>query len=459
MIDLTHGIRRQDVMHGALVLERALGYAPAGVHVAVVDPGVGAERRAVALRTAEEGRLLVGPDNGLLMPAAARFGGVAEAVEISASPWRLEPVSATFHGRDLFAPVAARLAAGGALADAGEALDPAALVALALPWAEVAGATLRATVAGVDGFGNVSLYARGGDAGALGDGRAPGGRGTAGGRAPGAHGPHVRRRRARRPARPRGRRRPAGDRAQPGRRGGRARRRARRPRGGRAGVTLGRPRLHVRTIGSTNDRARELAAAGAPHGTLVTTGEQVAGRGRQGRTWSAPPGRALLMSLVLRTVDPLLPLRAGLAVADVAGPAARVKWPNDVLLDGRKLAGVLVEARPHDGWAVLGIGLNVAIELDTLPEDVRARAATLGRPPAALEATLDELLRALEARLAEPPRPRWPRCGSATRWPAGAIRWDGGEGVAAGIAGDGALLVRTADGEARLAAGEVHLAP
>jgi len=222
-------------------------------------------------------------------------------------------------------------------------------------------------------------------------------------------------------------------------------------------VTLGRPRLHVRTIGSTNDRARELAAAGAPHGTLVTTGEQVAGRGRQGRTWSAPPGRALLMSLVLRTVDPLLPLRAGLAVADVAGPGARVKWPNDVLLDGRKVAGVLVEARPHDGWAVLGIGLNVAIELDTLPEDVRARAATLGRPPAALEATLDELLRALGARLAEPAEAALAALRERDALAGRSIRWDGGEGVAAGIAGDGALLVRTADGEARLAAGEVHL--
>ena len=107
------------------------------MHVAVVDPGVGGPRRAVALRTAEEDRLLVGPDNGLLVPAAARFGGVAEAVEISASPWRLEPVSATFHGRDLFAPVAARLAAGAALADAGTPLDPAELVALELPRAEV----------------------------------------------------------------------------------------------------------------------------------------------------------------------------------------------------------------------------------------------------------------------------------------------------------------------------------
>ena len=121
VIDLSHGIPRQDVLAGARVLARALPYVPAGVHLAVVDPEVGARRRAVALRTVEEGRLLVGPDNGLLMPAAERFGGVAEAVEISASPWRLEPVSATFHGRDLFAPVAARLACGAPLGRGGRA--------------------------------------------------------------------------------------------------------------------------------------------------------------------------------------------------------------------------------------------------------------------------------------------------------------------------------------------------
>jgi S-adenosyl-L-methionine hydrolase (adenosine-forming) len=112
VIDLGHGVPRQDVSAGAAMLARALPYAPAGVHLAVVDPEVGARRRALALRTAEQGRLLVGPDNGLLLPAATQFGGVAEAVEISASPWRLEPVSATFHGRDLFAPVAASLARG-----------------------------------------------------------------------------------------------------------------------------------------------------------------------------------------------------------------------------------------------------------------------------------------------------------------------------------------------------------
>src|SRR3954449_13015018 len=124
VIDLSHGIPRHDVRSGALVLARALPYAPPGVHLAVVDPEVGARRRAVALLTAEEERLLVGPDNGLLMPAAERFGGVLEAVEISTSPWRLEPVSATFHGRDLFAPVAARLAGGEALAAAGTPLAP-----------------------------------------------------------------------------------------------------------------------------------------------------------------------------------------------------------------------------------------------------------------------------------------------------------------------------------------------
>ena len=116
VIDLSHGVARHDVRSGALALRRALPYTPPGVHLAVVDPEVGAERRSVALRTAEEDRLLVGPDNGLLMIAAEHFGGCVEAVEISHSKWRLEPVSATFHGRDVFAPVAAQLAAGADLA-------------------------------------------------------------------------------------------------------------------------------------------------------------------------------------------------------------------------------------------------------------------------------------------------------------------------------------------------------
>jgi S-adenosylmethionine hydrolase len=167
IVDLGHGIPRHDVVAGALVLERTLPYAPPGVHVAVVDPGVGGPRRALALRTAAEDRLLVGPDNGLLLPAAARFGGVAEAVEISASPWRLEPVSATFHGRDLFAPVAARLAAGARLADAGTPLDVDDLVALEPPRPEV-GETVVAAVARVDGFGNIALHAHADDLAACG---------------------------------------------------------------------------------------------------------------------------------------------------------------------------------------------------------------------------------------------------------------------------------------------------
>src|SRR4051812_23983186 len=159
VIDLGHGIRRHDVAAGARMLARALPFAPAGVHLAVVDPEVGALRRAVALRTADQDRFLVGPDNGLLLPAAERFGGVAEAVEISTSPWRLEPVSATFHGRDVFAPVAARLAGGSPLAEAGVPLDPAELAAVELSRARLDGDVLVALAVGADVFGNVALDA------------------------------------------------------------------------------------------------------------------------------------------------------------------------------------------------------------------------------------------------------------------------------------------------------------
>lgn len=160
VIDITHGIARHDVRSGALVLQRALQFMPAGVHVAVVDPQVGSERRAVALACAEQERLLVGPDNGLLSLAATRFGGVVEAVEIGRSPLRLKPVSASFHGRDVFAPVAAHLAAGTlALADAGEPLDPAELVQLDLPRARVADGRLAAHVLQADRYGNIVLDA------------------------------------------------------------------------------------------------------------------------------------------------------------------------------------------------------------------------------------------------------------------------------------------------------------
>jgi BirA family transcriptional regulator, biotin operon repressor / biotin---[acetyl-CoA-carboxylase] ligase len=221
---------------------------------------------------------------------------------------------------------------------------------------------------------------------------------------------------------------------------------------------LGRPHLHLRETGSTSERARALAAAGAPHGTLVTADYQHAGRGRQGRTWAAPPGQALLLSVVVREADPLLPLRAGLAVADLAGAGARMKWPNDVLVDGRKLAGVLAEGRPQEGWAIIGIGVNVAVELDALPEELRGTAATLGLAPADLPAALDRLLRALEHRLAEPADDTLTALRERDALLGAEIAWAGGQGVGAGITDDGTLRVRLADGrETVLDAGEVHL--
>jgi S-adenosyl-L-methionine hydrolase (adenosine-forming) len=163
VIDLTHGIPPQDVRAGALTLAAALPFVPAGVHLAVVDPGVGARgpgaRRALALRTVAEHRLLVGPDNGLLMLAAERFGGVAQALEISGSPERAASVSRTFHGRDLFAPVAAALADGAPLAAMGNELAPEELRRLELPAAEISGGELLAHVLMSDRFGNLILDA------------------------------------------------------------------------------------------------------------------------------------------------------------------------------------------------------------------------------------------------------------------------------------------------------------
>jgi BirA family biotin operon repressor/biotin-[acetyl-CoA-carboxylase] ligase len=222
---------------------------------------------------------------------------------------------------------------------------------------------------------------------------------------------------------------------------------------------LGRPRLHLRATTSTNDRARALAQGGAPHGTLVTADEQHAGRGRQGRTWSAPPRRALLLSLVVRDPPALLPLAAALAVTEIAGPEAQIKWPNDVLVADRKVAGILAEARPHEGWAVLGIGVNVALRVDELPAELHATAGTLGLTPADVEPTLERLLAALErvlglddAALLEAYRGRDALRGQE-------IAWAGGRGTAAGVDAAGRLVVELADGgRAALSAGEVHLA-
>ncbi len=159
VIDVTHGIPRHNVRAGALVLRNALPYMPAGVHLAIVDPEVGAERRAVAIRCAEDERVLVGPDNGVLSLAVERFGGAVEAMDVGRSAWRLEPVSATFHGRDIFAPVAARLAAGGPLAEAGEPCDSDSLARIELPRPQADDGGLTAHALAVDRFGNVILDA------------------------------------------------------------------------------------------------------------------------------------------------------------------------------------------------------------------------------------------------------------------------------------------------------------
>jgi BirA family biotin operon repressor/biotin-[acetyl-CoA-carboxylase] ligase len=243
-------------------------------------------------------------------------------------------------------------------------------------------------------------------------------------------------------------------------------------------IVLGRPRVHLRSTTSTNDRARELAIAGAPHGTLVTAAEQTAGRGRMGRSWKAPPRSSLLMSLVLRSGPPgdalstserppaPLPLLAAVAVCDVAGPQARVKWPNDIVVedgpDLRKLAGILTEGRPQEGWAVLGIGLNVAVRLEDLPSTLQGTAATLALPPEAIETTLTDLLRALERRLAAPVQATLGRWRELDALRGREVSWNTGdehvEGRAEGIDETGRLVLTTADGaHATLDAGEVQL--
>ena len=159
VVDISHGVPRQGVARGALMLRRSLPFAAPGIHLAVVDPGVGTRRRAVVIRTEDEDRLLVGPDNGLLVPAAERFGGAAEAFDITRSPFALDGAGGTFDGRDLFAPVAAKLAAGAAPTDAGESFDPAELHKLKLPMPSLEGEALACQIIDVDGYGNATTNA------------------------------------------------------------------------------------------------------------------------------------------------------------------------------------------------------------------------------------------------------------------------------------------------------------
>jgi S-adenosyl-L-methionine hydrolase (adenosine-forming) len=158
VIDVTHGIAPQAVLQGALVLRNTTPYMPAGVHLAVVDPGVGGDRRAIALRT-NDGRVFVGPDNGLLTLVADELG-IDAAYELTAERYRLSDVSHTFHARDVFAPAAAHLAAGVELAELGPSLDPAELVRVVVPDPELGRSQISATVLSVDRFGNIATNAR-----------------------------------------------------------------------------------------------------------------------------------------------------------------------------------------------------------------------------------------------------------------------------------------------------------
>ncbi len=245
-------------------------------------------------------------------------------------------------------------------------------------------------------------------------------------------------------------------------------------------MSFGTPHRHFARTDSTNSRARELAAAGAPHGTVVTAAEQTAGRGRQGREWTASPGTALLYSALVRPLGErhlTLPLAVPLAVAEAAeqlapGIECGVKWPNDVLVGRRKLAGILIEARPQDGWAVIGVGLNLTVSPAQLPPELRDTATSLATAgdrhlsaPGGQMATtqlavgaakvlserLEAWLQADQAEVLAAWRERDALLGRE-------VAWEGGSGVADGIDDRGYLVVVTATGErVAVGAGEVHL--
>ena len=222
---------------------------------------------------------------------------------------------------------------------------------------------------------------------------------------------------------------------------------------------IGSPRVHHRLTDSTNQRAKELADAGAPHGTVVTADEQTAGRGRQGRSWVAPPRSAVLMSVVLRDLDEsaaLLPLATAVAVCEAAAPIeCAIKWPNDVWVEERKLSGILVEGRPAAGWAVVGIGLNVTTE--EFPPDLHATSLRLAGGSASVSDAVEALLAMLERWLSAPPAEVLAAWRARDALLGRNIGWAGGEGVAAGVDDAGNLLVDTAAGRETLRAGEVHL--
>lgn len=228
-------------------------------------------------------------------------------------------------------------------------------------------------------------------------------------------------------------------------------------------MLIGRPHLHYRSVGSTNTEARQLAEAGAGSGTLVTSDGQTGGRGRQGRAWASPPG-GLAYSVVLRRpveVPGTLPLQVGVAVCEAVESLgvkrAEVKWPNDVWVDGRKVAGILVEARPLARWAVAGIGLNVAIAQEAFPDEVQETATSVGHGatiPQAIAALNECLGRRVDSPIEETLKEFADRDALRGR----KVSWQDGTGTAAGIDREGNLLVESTVGcLTSLNAGEVHL--
>ena len=231
---------------------------------------------------------------------------------------------------------------------------------------------------------------------------------------------------------------------------------------------LGGPLLHLDTTTSTNDRARELALAGAPTGTVVVAEQQTAGRGRQGRSWVAPRGSALTASIVLRPDEQLLralPLLAPLAVCEacesVADVQTAIKWPNDVWIDGMKVAGILIESRPQERWATLGVGINVGTEVHDFPPELRDVATSLKIAAAAdvsRELMLEALLARLDVRLRSDSESVLDDYRQRDALHGHAVRWAGGNGTAQGVDERGNLIVFTDAGERlELDAGEVHL--
>jgi BirA family transcriptional regulator, biotin operon repressor / biotin---[acetyl-CoA-carboxylase] ligase len=229
-------------------------------------------------------------------------------------------------------------------------------------------------------------------------------------------------------------------------------------------LVFGLPHRHLRETGSTNDVARAVAEGGAPSGTIVTAARQSAGRGRRGRVWAAPEGKALLFSGIVRDLgreQGLLPLAVPVAVCEaiesVGGARCEIKWPNDVWIDERKVAGVLIEARLPE-WAVIGVGVNVSIEPGEFPEDLRWPATSVGSG-ASVESVRDGLCATLERWTVAPRAEVTQAFGSRDALAGRAVEWERGTGVARGVDADGNLLVERDDGATvSLGSGEVSLA-